>query len=1364
MVTDDSPTATQVPPMTEVTSSSDSFISNIGVASSENVGVVNSFASTLIESRGRNGILNPPSMSVEYLSDRLPQVTDPSASSHTIQESLTTSVPLPTTSIATTVCSSVGVSPATPTTNDVKPMSCTCITIDEPYLGSVELKEYDKFQISLETIDQAVLELGPFAKDAVTEQRPDLPPLNWQHPVLEGHSKKDKRKPYSPPTGRMIRKGRVSGDCMSPLSSVGSPIGVESIVKHPAPQRRPNKKKPSQQLLDHESSPLLVGANSDGSTVTQNDTSVKPLLMTSDTNKISTVAATSSQENFAIEAMLALSTSSTARQPSNEDTEDSSVSLPVTTATPTSTGHVHVTAQDVPISIAPPKVHYPSLPPLSKIMESTGNNNSSRKRGLPHHGSNSSIRSMDDTTRNTFSPLPSSLHIPPLKSPEEAVKTAKHGDDKKDVNPFWAASTTKSSDPGPSVSGLPYQLMLSPWNAMGGSGLQPTTYVPPSYPPLSRPELSGSSGDSSIPNSFRSSMLPPSYYYYNHTYPFGLTTPLANHLLTSSASQSPNVSSPLPTAHPSLSFNPYMTPPTLHPLNETAKPKDIPNTAPWMVLGGTQFPQNNFLNTNQFATGLGVAAAPQLSLFPSLQATGGMTNLLGAGITTNTPDQSDNSKKRAPDHPPMETTSLLYPTTLTRNVTGTSVQGYGPLDENLLRKQVHPSFGNVSSLVPSPSPSHDLLLQPSATSNKREKVDRKKKLKIHQINQEDFSNKNNAEKTGYDRRNTKRVFTEWEIPPPTQFSSMSANINTVAAAMVSSQVSNNKASNISKTDQTLPTNAAVPVAASLPKAIIPGVVGVSGAPLISDTRLPTLVTMSSVEDSDPIIKVDDEEDEYDVSSEGTVSVAGSPPPQPSSIQPAPTQPSSIQLVTNSNSNIDYDGSKCEHEKEGDEVEGAESQVSITVDQPSNTEVQQPLQNHDTIPYEHKVLGNVQDTTTTNEDDEGTQTALPESPQELVISQPMGSSPDTQEDKSAHIDYEDETPNRPPTPITRESVKEAVSYDNKHDNKATPILNEDADEDYIDIGNSSIDYNEFSPGDVTEESVVAGNQLNLISTASIDNAKEFPQSVKSPLSQSLMNDGDSLNDTRTSVTPSSLNNHVTLATPSSLFDKGGGGMGLMEFRDKHKKSPKPKHHVDRYLSKPHPPSDEEKYLSHKHKSSSRHEGRRSLTPVHHQRSVSPVPVKDGGKDGQQYNNPHKKRLSRSPDRHHVTSKKRERLGNHTHHHHHHHHHRSHSQTSSSDTIHGYEGGIGYDGGGGQGEHPSWVIGGTGHSLISGSSSSSSSINEQHDLVGGAQHVSRKRHDGHHHVGKDGETPPTKRHKIKRPKGMSSHHHHHRHTQY
>ena len=112
----------------------------------------------------------------------------------------------------------------------------------------------DKFQISLETIDQAVLELGPFAKEAVTD-RPDLPPLSWPHPhsQMELHVKKERKKPYSPPS-KVVRKGRTSVDAMSPLSSVGSPMGVEPVVKYPS-QRRNNKKKNPSEV---ESSPLLV--------------------------------------------------------------------------------------------------------------------------------------------------------------------------------------------------------------------------------------------------------------------------------------------------------------------------------------------------------------------------------------------------------------------------------------------------------------------------------------------------------------------------------------------------------------------------------------------------------------------------------------------------------------------------------------------------------------------------------------------------------------------------------------------------------------------------------------------------------------------------------------------------------------------------------------------------------------------------------------------------------------------------------------------------------------------------------------------------------------------------------------------------
>ena len=754
-----------------------STLSNVGVAdnTSINVGMTDvsssvGVASVSSSNVGVTGISALLHVGLEYASTKV----GVSIESDDLQNDKTTS-------------SNVGVA----STNSA---SCTCLTVEEAYSGSVEFSEIDKYQISLETIDQAVLELGPFAKDIVTE-RSDVPPLQWPHPVDNQLTKKERKKPYSPPTSRMMRKGRASGDCMSPLSSVGSPMGIEPLSK---PRRSNGKKKQQQPATDMDSSPLLIV--SDEQSATPIPINIHETIETrSSSNNSTNSSIVNCSENSAVEAMLALSN---ARQ---SELQQQSVDAPYTITPP-------MIVQDTPISSLPPKIHYP-LPPLNRLAEPS----STRKRQtVAHHGSSSSIKSSStiDDNFNNYSPHPHSLPVPPpLKSPqlEESVKIPK--EDKRSVNPFWPIST--SLEPASSTSAsFPYSsLMTFPgWNTMGG--LHPT-YLPSTYPALSRADVTPSLDLTAPPTSFRSTVLPP-YYIYNPNYPFGaggLATPLTNQLLTSSASslQSPNVSSPIPN-HP-LSYNPYITPPTLHPLTDVVKPKEvIQANTPWMMLNAAQFPQGSFLNTGQFAaaTGLGMGS-PHLSLFTGLQPTG----LIG-GVAGEMPDM-----KRRTDHdnPIMYSTPGLH-------YTSDDIGGRKPAG--------HSSY-TISHDLSSSGGGGGVLPTTSTTSNN--KKDRRRRLKIHQINKEDFSNKLSDKPP--DRRS--RKVTEWEIPQTMYNAGPSSLSKTINVAMTTPT-------------PTIDYRAAPPISTQ----ILP----------VPQSHLPTLVTMSSVDDNDPFIKVDD-----DVSSEGTMSVS-----------------------------------------------------------------------------------------------------------------------------------------------------------------------------------------------------------------------------------------------------------------------------------------------------------------------------------------------------------------------------------------------------------------------------------------------------------------------------------------------------------
>ena len=1433
---------------------------------------------------------SPVPMSVNLASSKM-GVSISSTPPTAIVGSLGNSVPSCTTVAPDSPCSSNSVIDFKPPPASTS--SCTCLTVDaaSPAANDLQLQQLDKYMISLETIDQAVLELGPFAKDVATTDRSDLPPLNWPHHVLD---KKERKKPYSPPTAsRTGRKGRASGDCMSPLSSVGSPMGVEPTLKH-APQRRsaPKKKQPA----DNESSSI----NSEGPS---------PL---SEGSKHA-----SYQENSAVEAMLALS--NVRRHPTTTITSEELTSLPTQvigrSLSPFAT--MPTSIQEAPISAAhvPPKVHYP-LPPLNKLAESSTN----RKR--THHGSASSVRSAGtvEDSRSSYSPqaLPMA-QPPPLKSPapppphqqqlEENVKISRHAEDKKDINPFWPVST-KSEAP-PTSAGFPYPLMtLSPWNTLGG--LHPT-YLP------SYPSLSGSRADvASSLDSFRSSVISP-YYFYNHTYPFaaagGLTTPLANQLITSSAAslQSPNVSSPL-TNHP-LSYNPFIAPPTLHPqYNEALKPvhKDVvqTNATPsWMMFGGgatAQFPQSNFLNANQFTAGLGVAS-PQLSLFPGLQPAGGITatGVLGGAASSS---EIAEPKKRNVDHHSLPTDTNATPILYTpRDMVATSGRHYVPLDGGDIlmshgRKSIHPSavYGSGPTLHDSP-----------VASSKREKPDRRKKLKIHQINKEDFSNKT-SDKSGAEKK-VKKV-TEWEMPPlNTHYNSTTTTGYNILAPGPSSL---NNAISVAMSDPTPPTidHRTTPYLHQQQQQQSLGAV--------PDSHLPTLVTMSSMDDSDPFIKVDDD----DVSSEGTVSVS----PEPREEEEVEEEKKSVvntravpvvavsgtmedkQQSTppstaaaggtkyNKTSFIVQEEEEKEKEESSDELQVKETEQSASIDESngsskskgsddflekvgdditkgsddensdrksegliatqgsSNTErcsndsnetlscaLEEEEENsemmssgdlvdrdegihgatNELVPSTNNIIVSTADNNI-HTMKESSPTPLPCTMNKDDITVRSGATDRTKPVSEAHtspvtlIDNSTESlaslENQPSLPGTTATTTPSTGNTNNNtdDNNSDHLLLVE-DEDYLDIGGSSIEYDEFTPEEEEEESRGMKGLSGGEGTEVKEDEEHVPISSSQPQTSSVSwnssKDSEELSPPPTEL-PASTSSRVAevvyrSSSESSKTDKSSSRVlssssssSSSNSRDYSEKklsassrnSPKPtsKHTADHHSRRPHPLEHrlDERYLSHKQQvsrsSSSKHDIRqdisrqgseqrlaatgRSLTPNRQtQHRLSPVNNVRGWfmEEVQPYR--------KSPERHHHSSKKhahRDRANKHEDHTHYDKHRQSLPPRDDIMESGSYRSA--------REEHSSWSTMGGGvsaanHSNISSSGGggvpryiySSVSAADQFESV----RLSRKRHEdpallmeeGAGGGGEGNSSIIAKRQKIKRPKTSSHHHHHHHH---
>ena len=1280
--------------------------------------------------------------------------------------------------------------------SEIRP-TCTWLTVGEEYPAARELNELDKFQISLETIDQAVLELGPFAKEAVTD-RPDLPPLSWPHPhsQMELHVKKERKKPYSPPS-KVVRKGRTSVDAMSPLSSVGSPMGVEPVVKYPS-QRRNNKKKNPSEV---ESSPLLVGTSESYESTTPVFVGASGTEQKANSLKFPV----SSQETSVAEAMLALST---LQQQPSEEQPPSPPPPPPTSLTsephcpmPTSSGPVlSERKQELPTlfsPVAPPpmaslhKTSYP-LPPLNKLYETPSNK---RRSATP---TNSNLRSSNES-RASYSPSPvsrpPSLTAPPtLKSSADGCKgssniTSQSVEDVKPTsNPFWPVST---SDTPPSSFSYP----LMTWNTMGGIGGLHPAYLS-SYSSLARPPSVDPTQpvDLTVPSSFQSALLSP-YYFYNHTYPFaaaaaaaGLATPLTNQLLTSSVAtvQPPAISSPTPGHHLSTTYkaalsNPYLTPPTLHSLNDAIKvPSNdvLQSSSPFMMLGGAQFPQaQGFINTNQFP-GLGMAATPQLSLISGLQPSVGSGLLIGSSTDLGTRDQKKKHNSETTSRDTATPTILYpsrddlrhYPSSLDVVDSTSSIAGGG-------RKVLHlPQF--IGSSV-------------DVTGNKGERTDKRKKLKIHQMNRDDF-NKTSDKSTSDKRR---KMVVEQEIVLPT-----APPFHNTPATSLRSELSEYNS---------------IQQPPSYCKGDSSSVTGVPMAPPPIDTRVPTLVTMPSTDENEPIIKVDDDDDE--MSSEGTVSASPSPQITPTTTKspkeaisqekPQLSQPVFEHIQTTpiesdvppeeEPSTVDQSevveaekGTVEEENTDSMMAEKEEEQSKETINKGSTDEeehapddhqegmvddaCQQPLAN-DTLTSDSCNDSHSAQMTEASIVDPGTSESSDHVTSQVTTTPPTMLIGDVTVDTKI-VDFKDQPTLTPPPSGQQE--KKRVSVDGL-------VGTED---DILDIDGTSMDYDEFN----AEENEKSAENAEMTSE---ETRHHSPTAGDEPSHRDVVPVLKSPENQKIAPPTVTMGNELPINEPKQVKERAhykgdntcsSKPKNAIKMSSKHVTLTSSESHLidsDRLSTnrKPHPPDHRngEKYSA-RRESKKPTEERRSLTPGRQVFRTSPSPSNtirsrypySGDESPPTYNSTHhdtghRKKHSHhgnSPERHHHSLKihrersgKLEEMG-----HYDKHHKRSHSLTPLQDRVSPYH----EESRGGSGhkhfrDDPYWAGGGNNHLFKGRSSYTPPSSDDQVDSVRQA----RKRHGD-----PVGEGDITKRHKLKRPKGSPSryhhhhHHHHHRHAQH
>lgn len=655
------------------------------------------------------------------------------------------------------------------------------VIVDEPVQASMHDPDLNldvnSYQIRLETIDQAVLELGPFAKDINHQERLESIPLEWTPEVM---MKRERRKSFSP--ARPTKPSRISTDESSPL--ITSSPGREILPPNKS-QRRGRKKTQKEGSVDLSWNSTDIPVNQTGSSGSSNPhLLVQPVVSsspkTTPLNQGEYVQSLS-QESSAVEAMLALSGGQpttattttehyTERKPQSTLTEENESTLPPTVRPPTVLRNIPdetemsngmANTSQTKLSGFPPSY---SLPPLSKLPPDP--NTFNRRRTSSSSSHRSSVHIPDDRA-SMFSPnsIPPQHVTPPptyvqLDNKMGGVSVVRAPPTTSSGNPFWPVPS-QPSDSNIQSQGFPYTIMAPP------TGWSPA-YRPPYYSPLTYPRTSVDT-TLDLTNQAIRPVLP----YYFLRYPFH-TPALAGgspftgpSLVTSSAVSSlpafhtPNLSSSPTPSHLSgfknfhNPFNRSLTPPTLHPLG-TTQPLD--NTKPPVITGvggadsnswipyiNSQYQNTAFLSSQFAAIGAAQGSSIPLTLLAntaSLQ----VPNVDPGVISNRFPDKDhrNRSKKDVPVSSELSVPVVRLPTVDNESLIDhrtPSLQHEDKQKTNLHSGQsavmmVDGTLAKVPSyVVPTPPPSRQ---DKKGVSKNDKTTPEKMKLKIHQINNEDF--------------------------------------------------------------------------------------------------------------------------------------------------------------------------------------------------------------------------------------------------------------------------------------------------------------------------------------------------------------------------------------------------------------------------------------------------------------------------------------------------------------------------------------------------------------------------------------------------------------------------------------------------
>ena len=770
------------------------------------------------------------------------------------------------------------------------------VSIDDPDFNS----DVNLYQIRLETIDQAVLELGPFAKDINHQERLESIPLEWPPEVM---MKRERRKSFSP--ARPTKPSRISTDEHSPLitSSPGRDIPPPPLNKS---QRRGRKKTQKEGSADSSWNSTDIPVNQTGSSGSSN-----PLFLVqpgvSSSPKITPLnqgeyIQSLSQESSAAEAMLALSggQSTTAttttehyteRRPQSTLTEENESTLAPTVRPPTVLRNIPDETEmsngtsntsQTKLSGFPPSY---SLPPLSKLPPDP--NMFTRRRTSSSSSHRSSVHIPDDRA-SMFSPnsIPSQHVTPPptyvqLDNKMGGVSVVRAPPTTSGGNPFWPVPS-QPTDSNIQSQGFPYTIMAPPtgWNP---------AYRPSYYSSLAYPRTSV---DTTL--DLTNPALRPVLPYYFLRYPFP-TPALAGgspftgpSLVTSSTLSSlpgfhtPTLSSSSTPSHLSnfknfhSSFNRSLTPPTLHPLGTT---QPVDNTKPptiagvggadsnsWIPYINNQYQNTAFLTSPQFAA-IGAAQGSSIPLTLLANAAGLQVPAVDPGVIINRypdKDHRNRSKKEVPVSSELSVPAVHPPTLDNESLIdhrSPSLQF-----EDKQKTSLHSSHSAVmmvdgtiakvpSYVVPTPPPTR----QDKKGVTKNDKTTPEKmKLKIHQINNEDFKLQ---DKMAADRRKKRgrgrsgKETDSFNTHNPIVISPSSHDIIVDDALIPSDSTQEDGEESID---------------------IIS--IDTASTPLTSmhDTELKVDNTDTNEREADPIITVNEDS----VSSEGTMSASPSPPATP----------------------------------------------------------------------------------------------------------------------------------------------------------------------------------------------------------------------------------------------------------------------------------------------------------------------------------------------------------------------------------------------------------------------------------------------------------------------------------------------------